>query len=97
MTEEKLRLEIPVLLPGAAVGPGATVTTSVVMGQVGAGATLVDAVIGADGRVAAGAVLERRSLPAPVSSCQRKSRSEEAATGARSMLRRRRRIMGQSR
>jgi len=43
-----------VLLPGAVVGDGAVVTDSVVMGRIGEGATVVDTVLGLDGRVEAG-------------------------------------------
>ncbi len=43
-----------VLLPGASLEPGATVERSLVMGHIGAGATVCDAMVGADGRVADG-------------------------------------------
>jgi mannose-1-phosphate guanylyltransferase len=43
-----------VLLPGATVGAGAKVQQSLVMGAVGANATVVDVVLGADGSVESG-------------------------------------------
>jgi mannose-1-phosphate guanylyltransferase len=43
-----------VLLPGASVEAGAIVERSLVMGQIGAGAVVRDAMVGADGRVADG-------------------------------------------
>ena len=46
-----------VLLPGATVAAGATVERSLVMGVVGANAVVRDAMIGADGAVAAGGTL----------------------------------------
>jgi len=59
------RIERSVLLDGATVGPDAVVTDSVVMGSIGAGATVTDCVIGADGVVAPGedAVGVRRPDP----------------------------------
>jgi ADP-glucose pyrophosphorylase len=57
-----------VLLAGATVGDGAQVTGSTVMGVVGAGATLTDCVIGADGSVAAGEVVTSERRPDPTSS-----------------------------
>ena len=54
-----------VLLPGAVVGAGSSISDSLVMGHVGAGARLTDVVVGADGAVPEGAVLERASVPAP--------------------------------
>ncbi len=54
-----------VVLPGAVIGPDSLVSSSLVLGEVGAGATVVDAVIGADGRVAPGAALHGESLPTP--------------------------------
>jgi mannose-1-phosphate guanylyltransferase len=54
-----------VVLPGAHIGVGAQVTDSIVMGRVAEGATLVDGVIGAEGVVPAGAVLDGVRIPAP--------------------------------
>ena len=54
-----------VVLPGAVVGDGAHVERSVVMGAVGAGAHVVDAVVGADGAVDAGGRLVSARLPEP--------------------------------
>jgi mannose-1-phosphate guanylyltransferase len=54
-----------VILPGASIGAHARVTDSIVMGRVEAGATLVHGVIGADGVVPEGAVLDGVRIPAP--------------------------------
>ena len=53
-----------VLLPGATVAAGATVERSLVMGSVGANATVRDAMIGADGVVDAGDTLLAATAPA---------------------------------
>lgn len=53
-----------VLLPGARIGEGAVVERSLVMGRVGAGATAIDSMVGADGDVADGSVLTDASIPA---------------------------------
>jgi len=52
-----------VLLPGATVGAGATVERSLVMGAIGPNAVVRDAMVGADGSVAAGANLIAASSP----------------------------------
>jgi mannose-1-phosphate guanylyltransferase len=52
-----------VLLPDAVVGGNARVERSLVMGTVGAGAVVCDAMVGADGHVAAGASLIGESAP----------------------------------
>jgi mannose-1-phosphate guanylyltransferase len=52
-----------VLLPGATVGDGARVEQSLVMGTVGGGATVRDAMVGADGHVPDGATLVGESVP----------------------------------
>jgi mannose-1-phosphate guanylyltransferase len=52
-----------VLLPGAEVGPAASVEASLVMGRVGRGARVESAIVGADGTVADGDVLVDGSLP----------------------------------
>lgn len=52
-----------VLLPGARVDVGATVERSLVMGAVGAGAVVRDAMVGADGEVAAGSTLVGGTAP----------------------------------
>jgi len=54
-----------VLLPGARVGSRATVERSLVMGVVGDGAIVRDCMVGAEGRVLDGAVLDGASVPAP--------------------------------
>ncbi len=54
-----------VLLPGAAVGSGSKVVASLVMGTVGDGAEVCDAMVGATGKVAAGASLDGAALPDP--------------------------------
>jgi NDP-sugar pyrophosphorylase family protein len=54
-----------VILPGADIGVGARVTDSIVMGRIAAGATLVNGVIGAEGVVPEGAVLDGVRIPAP--------------------------------
>jgi len=60
-----VRLEDSVILPGAVIGPRATVRSSIVMGDIGSDAVVVDSVIGADGSVPPAAVLEHARLPAP--------------------------------
>jgi mannose-1-phosphate guanylyltransferase len=52
-----------VLLPGAIVGERSTVEQSLVMGAIGAGAMVRDAMVGAEGRVADGATLVGGSVP----------------------------------
>lgn len=54
-----------VLLPGAVVEAAASVTRSLVMGVVQEGAVVIDAVVGAAGRVAAGSTLSGAALPDP--------------------------------
>jgi mannose-1-phosphate guanylyltransferase len=54
-----------VVLPGAHIAADAQVTDSIVMGRVEAGARLVNGVIGADGVVPEGAVLDGVRIPAP--------------------------------
>jgi mannose-1-phosphate guanylyltransferase len=53
-----------VLLPSAHVGRAATIERSLVMGSVGDGATVRDSMVGADGQVGAGTLLDGASLPA---------------------------------
>ncbi len=53
-----------VILPGGAVGPGACVERSLVMGVVGAGATVIGSMIGAEGRVDDGARVVDGAVPA---------------------------------
>ena len=53
-----------VLLPGASVGRGATIERALVMGAVGAGAVVRDAMIGVDGRVGDGEALIEGTSPA---------------------------------
>jgi mannose-1-phosphate guanylyltransferase len=57
-----------VLLPGAVVETRADVVRSLVMGVVGRGASVRDAMVGADAIVPAGTSLERASVPAPTAS-----------------------------
>ncbi len=52
-----------VLLPGATVEAGAVVERSLVMGSVGANAVVRDAMVGADGSVAAGDTLIAATSP----------------------------------
>ena len=52
-----------VVLPGAVVEAGATMTSCVVMGRVGPHATLVDVIVGAQGVVHDGAVMEGVRIP----------------------------------
>ena len=52
-----------VLLPGAVVNDGATVERSVVMGSVGASASVVDSMIGTDGILGDGECLHDSALP----------------------------------
>ncbi len=54
-----------VLLPGARVGNGCRIQRSVVAGDVGAGAVVIDAVLGSTGRVAAGESLVAERRPSP--------------------------------
>lgn len=54
-----------VVLPGARIGAGAVVSRSVVMGRVGTGARIDDAVIGADGEVPAGSEAWGVRIPDP--------------------------------
>jgi mannose-1-phosphate guanylyltransferase len=54
-----------VLLPGAVVEPGATVRSSIVAGTVGAGADIVDTVVGRGHRVPARAVVVGERMPRP--------------------------------
>jgi mannose-1-phosphate guanylyltransferase len=61
----RARVTDSVLLPGAIVEDGASVTRSLVMGVVGSGASLSDAMIGAAGHVDPDAVLVGASLPDP--------------------------------
>jgi mannose-1-phosphate guanylyltransferase len=56
-----------VILAGAVIGKGALVDRSVVMGHVDADATVVNCVIGADGRVEAGENVADVRIPAPAS------------------------------
>ncbi len=60
------RLIGSVLLDGARVGAGALVERSIVMGAIGAGAVVRDAVIGAAGEVESGAEVTGRRIPEPV-------------------------------
>jgi ADP-glucose pyrophosphorylase len=53
------------LLPGARLDTGAEVESSIVAGHVGAGASVVRAVIGADWSVPLGATIVDQRLPAP--------------------------------
>ncbi|MFT4659071.1 MAG: mannose-1-phosphate guanylyltransferase [Candidatus Aldehydirespiratoraceae bacterium] len=53
-----------VILPGAFIGRGAQVESSLVMGRVGADATVIEAIIGADGVVAEGDHLAFDTAPA---------------------------------
>jgi mannose-1-phosphate guanylyltransferase len=57
-----------VLLPDAVVGREAAVTASLVMGAVGEGASVRDAVVGATGEVPARSWLEHAALPDPAAS-----------------------------
>jgi mannose-1-phosphate guanylyltransferase len=59
------RIVAAVLLPGAVVEDGATVVSSVVAGRVGAGASIEDCVVGADGRVDPRVVLVHARVPEP--------------------------------
>ncbi|MEL6890426.1 MAG: NDP-sugar synthase [Actinomycetota bacterium] len=54
-----------VILPGAVIGERAQVESSLVMGRVGVDATLIEAVIGADGVVDDGDVVAHSSVPEP--------------------------------
>lgn len=54
-----------VVLPGATIGARSQVESSVVMGRVGEDATLIEAVIGADGVVDDGDVVAHSSVPEP--------------------------------
>ena len=54
-----------VVLPGAVVGPNATVRDSIVMGRIGADAVVDDCVIGANGVVADGEHVTGERRPAP--------------------------------
>jgi mannose-1-phosphate guanylyltransferase len=62
---EQSRVERSVVLDGAVIDTAATVTSSVVMGRIGAGARLVDCVIGADAVVADGESLLGVRRPDP--------------------------------
>ena len=53
------------LLPGAVVADGASVTDSVIMGHVGAGAVVHNSVLGADGVVAPGESICDQRRPDP--------------------------------
>jgi ADP-glucose pyrophosphorylase len=55
-----------VLLDGASIGVGATVSHSVVMGSIGAGARVQRCIIGADGIVADGETRSDERIPAPI-------------------------------
>lgn len=55
-----------VVLPGASICDRATITDSVVMGQVGAGAVVQKCVIGATGEVAAGEHIHDERRPQPI-------------------------------
>jgi mannose-1-phosphate guanylyltransferase len=57
-----------VLLPGAVVESGASISRSLVMGVVGPGASVCDAMIGAAGTIDAEAVLDGVSVPDPAAS-----------------------------
>ncbi len=59
----RARLVGSVVLDGGFVGEGATVERSIVMGRVGAGTTVRDAVIGADGDVADGVTVADARIP----------------------------------
>jgi mannose-1-phosphate guanylyltransferase len=61
--EEGATVRDSVLLPDAIVERDADVTASIVAGRVGAGASLLDVVVGAEGVVAAGATLHGVSVP----------------------------------
>lgn len=54
-----------VVLPGAVIGDGATITDSTVMGRIGAGAVVAGCVIGATGVVAANEHVENERRPQP--------------------------------
>ncbi|TPW14311.1 MAG: putative mannose-1-phosphate guanylyltransferase [Acidimicrobiaceae bacterium] len=54
-----------VLLAGATIGAGSCLSRSVVMGRIGAGATVHDSVIGADGAVADGEHIAHQRRPDP--------------------------------
>ncbi len=54
-----------VILPGAVVGARSQVESSIVMGAVGEDATLIEAIIGADGDVEPGDVVAHSSVPEP--------------------------------
>lgn len=60
------RITDSVLLPGAHVGPAATVESSLIMGRVGRASRVESAMVGADGVVADGDVLVDGALPAVV-------------------------------
>lgn len=63
IVESDAQVRNSVLLPGARVGAGATVSDSIVAGHVGAAASLVGCVIGAGYSVAAGSELAALRLP----------------------------------
>jgi mannose-1-phosphate guanylyltransferase len=65
VVSERCVIRDSVLLAGARIGPGAVVEKSVVMGEVGEGAMLVDCVVGAEGVVAAHSDLESVRCPEP--------------------------------
>ena len=54
-----------VILPGAVVGAGSCIERSLVMGVVGAGATVIGSMIGAEGRVDDGVRLVDGAVPEP--------------------------------
>jgi mannose-1-phosphate guanylyltransferase len=56
-----------VLLPGASIGPGAKIERSLVMGTVGSGSVVRDAMVGADGLVGDGESLIEGTAPAVAS------------------------------
>lgn len=62
----RVTLRDSVLLPGARVADDTVIESSIVAGTVGASARLTDCVIGTDGRVAAGSVLDGARVPSPV-------------------------------
>jgi mannose-1-phosphate guanylyltransferase len=61
--ERGARVEDSVILPGAHVSHGANVRSSLVMGFVGSDATVIDSVIGSDGRVESNATMAHARVP----------------------------------
>ena len=65
VVDSDVALHDSIILPGAVIGAGASVTRCVVMGRVGDRAVLDDCVIGADGSVEPGAHLTGALVPDP--------------------------------